>query len=373
MASFHRYETASGDTRWRISYRKHHGTQGTKRGFTTKRSAQQWWAAHGAEVSAEPAETPPVSVYWDQVQRRYADQWKDSTKAVRHRSWRHHIQPHFGSTPVSTITHRAVQEWIDEVASKYSSPSSPTHAVTLLRLILTEARRDGAIDGDPTRDLIIRVGNEASRKKRKKTNQGAAITPDEIISWDQVQLIIDQIRYSDYADIVRVLATTGMRWGEAAALRPEDIDLDASRIRVARTISALGPDYASVRTPKTGKVRFVAFPAALRETLERRVADTPEGQFLFRPPHEGDFLRSPGAGRWFGTAVDAARKIDPTIPEGFHPHALRHTAVSRWLDAGVPMTVVAHQVGHSSTRTTEAVYAHIMPDSLDKIADLDPA
>lgn len=42
----------------------------------------------------------------------------------------------------------------------------------------------------------------------------------------------------------------------------------------------------------------------------------------------------------------------------WHPHELRHSAVSLLSAAGVPLEVVADVMGHHTTRTTEAVYRH---------------
>jgi len=46
------------------------------------------------------------------------------------------------------------------------------------------------------------------------------------------------------------------------------------------------------------------------------------------------------------------------------PHTLRHTAATWMAQAGVPLWVIAKYLGHSSTRTTERVYAHHNPSFL---------
>jgi integrase len=42
-------------------------------------------------------------------------------------------------------------------------------------------------------------------------------------------------------------------------------------------------------------------------------------------------------------------------------HILRHTAASHLVMAGVPLNVVAHNLGHADTRMTEKHYAHLAP------------
>lgn len=366
MASFHKYKSAKGETKWRVAYRKHDGAQGTKRGFDTKRAAQAWWARNAVAVSAEASDTPPLRHYWPRVVERAG--WKSSTLVARERKWRAYVEPRWGDIEAKNVRASDVQDWLThDVAPDYSSDNQVQAALTILRLLLAEARRDDHIDYDPTTDVIVKAGRPG-----KEVDLDEDIS-DDIITWDQVQAIISHMRAPVHKDIVTTLAMTGMRWGEAAALRPRDVDLDAGRIRVVRTVSSLGPDVDPIRTPKTGRKRTIAFPPSLRPVLERRIAeaDSPDG-WLFPAPRSGSYMHSPGSKMWFGRAVNLSRKDDPTIPEGYHPHSLRHTAVSRWIDEGVSMTIISHQVGHATTSTTERVYAHLMPDSLDKIADLDP-
>ena len=56
-------------------------------------------------------------------------------------------------------------------------------------------------------------------------------------------------------------------------------------------------------------------------------------------------------------AASNAAKIEPAV--GFH--ILRHTYASRLALRGVPMRVIADQLGHADTRMTEKHYAHLSP------------
>jgi hypothetical protein len=64
-----------------------------------------------------------------------------------------------------------------------------------------------------------------------------------------------------------------------------------------------------------------------------------------------------GLGKIGTTAVCAAARIDP--PANFHP--LRHTYASRLAMRGVPLAVIAAQLGHSDTRMVEKHYGHLAP------------
>lgn len=67
--------------------------------------------------------------------------------------------------------------------------------------------------------------------------------------------------------------------------------------------------------------------------------------------------------RLYGSVYDrfmnAARAAG--IPAGFTPHSLRHAFASAMLGKGVPITDVAHWLGHRDVRVTFRIYGHLVP------------
>ena len=67
----------------------------------------------------------------------------------------------------------------------------------------------------------------------------------------------------------------------------------------------------------------------------------------------------------YGTVYDrfmnAAEKAK--IPAGFTPHSLRHAFASAMLSKGVPITDVAHWLGHRDVRVTYRIYGHLVPSA----------
>ena len=60
--------------------------------------------------------------------------------------------------------------------------------------------------------------------------------------------------------------------------------------------------------------------------------------------------------------AQACRAANIMPPAGFH--IIRHTAASHLVMSGVPLNVVAHNLGHADTRMTEKHYAHLAPSYL---------
>jgi integrase len=112
----------------------------------------------------------------------------------------------------------------------------------------------------------------------------------------------------------------------------------------------------TVRESKSGKPRHVAL--------------TDEGQSLFAALTAGHSSRDPifvrDDGKTWGPshqqrpldAASARAKIEPAATF----HILRHTYASALAMRGVPMGVIATQLGHSDTRMTERHYAHLSPN-----------
>jgi integrase len=88
----------------------------------------------------------------------------------------------------------------------------------------------------------------------------------------------------------------------------------------------------------------------------------------------------------YKTAHELLAKIAPASPNAlwlqcnriaarlkirqFGPHAFRHWFATQMILKGVPMAKVSKILGHASVRTTEQIYAHILPDDLAHATDV---
>jgi len=149
----------------------------------------------------------------------------------------------------------------------------------------------------------------------------------------------------DLRAIVRGALLTGARRGDLIAMKVGDFKPDADAVTVQNSKSRY-----------KGKAAYSAYLNA--EGVEFFKAHT-DG----RDPGESMFLRGDG-NSWSADdlnrplrAANAAAKISP--PAGMH--TLRHTYASHAVMAGVPLMVVAQNLGHADTRMVEKHYAHLSP------------
>ncbi|MFE3443502.1 tyrosine-type recombinase/integrase [Nocardia sp. NPDC059180] len=361
MATIDSYDTAKGK-RYRVRYRKPDGNQTAKRGFRTKRDANEF--LNTVEVKKLSGEYIAPSMgrmtvgelgpTWLARQVHVKPSWAERIDSI----WRVHIEPYWGARQLASITRPEVRDWI---ASIKRAPSTVADIHTVLSMILEEAVEEKRIPANPA------TGVQLPRRELVEHNY---------LTHDQVADLAAQAKHPE---IVMLLAYSGLRWGEMAALRPRDISLDRNRVRVVRSASKVN-SRSVIGAPKTWEVRTVAIPAEVSEMLRPKVeAQTdPNGLLWARP--DGEPLRPPTTTHWFGGAVrrciEASTPRDddgnPTGPATFPrvtAHQLRHTAASLMIASGAHVKTVQRQLGHKTATMTLDNYGHLFEDDLDDVAD----
>jgi integrase len=111
----------------------------------------------------------------------------------------------------------------------------------------------------------------------------------------------------------------------------------------------------TIREAKAGKPRHVVLTDEARDFFQQRTSGRPRASLVL-PAANGEAWAKSQQFRPLREACAVAR-IEPAI--GFH--ILRHTHASRLARAGVPMQVIAEQLGHADIRITAKHYAHLAP------------
>jgi integrase len=287
-----------------------------------------------------------VSAYLKAYERRGGK----AIYATRHAA-EMHILPILGMVPLTRLTAKKLEDWHHGLAEK------PARA---------RGGRGGKLNYRPSHG-----GSDAIRRRRATANRiltvakaalnhawkaGHAASDD---AWRRIKPFREvetaRVRYLSESECVRLVngcepafrnlvrgaLLTGCRYSELAALHTADFNRDAGVI--------------TVRTSKVGKPRHVVL--------------TDEGQKLFSVLTAGVLAGEPifkreGGGTWgkshqLRPMLNACKraKIKPAVSF----HVLRHTYGSKLAMRGVPMGVIAQQLGHADTRMTEKHYAHLAP------------
>jgi len=282
-----------------------------------------------------------------------------------------HIAPVMGDLPIDAISPAMIAGWINAQAEDDVAPKTIKNRHGFL-----SAMFQSAVDADP--QLITRNPCAKSNLPDSLGAEMVFLTADEFFQ------LLDFVP-AQFQPLVSTLANTGLRWGEATALRPADIDLDRLTLRVARAWKSSKAKGWYVGPPKTPKSRrTIPIPQDLADMLRPLMESGNE--YLFTNTR-GSAIRQSN----FWTRVwDPARrlsnglppfetaKLDKTqpfkamtghtwdrepaaVPVGKIPriHDLRHSHASWLLEAGVGIDVVQQRLGHEKVTTTIDTYGHI--------------
>jgi integrase len=265
------------------------------------------------------------------------------------------ILPELGRLKVTELTTSKLSKWRDTLAAtpkmirtrpgepqKYGRvPTTPeekrarrasaNRVLKTLKAALNKAFQDGAISDD------------TSWRRLKGFDRVDAARPGFLTVAEAQRLINAADAPSGFRNLVRGTLMTGARYGELCALRCQDY--------------AFGKVHIS--HSKSGRARNIVL--------------TDEGQAFFEGMTTGRDPKAPLFPRTDGTAwqssqqarrmTDACRAARIEPPIGIH--ALRHTWASLSVMGGVPLMIVAANLGHSSTSMVERHYGHLTESYFD--------
>jgi integrase len=350
MGSIHAYQTPSGK-RYVVRYRKPDNSQAGKRGFKTKRDAENFLASVTTSIADNSYIDPTdarvtigeLGAIWLEDQ---AAVLKPSSIHPLESVWRIHVEPAWGNRAVGSIRHSDVRGWITSLTAR-RGPTTVIRAYGIFAAILDIAVRDRRIPDNPARGIRL------PRKQAKAR---------VYLSHRQVARLA---HHAQYPELILFLSYTGLRWGEATGLRLRDIDVNRRRVTVRQNAVLVGGEI-HIGSPKSHVSRSAPYPEFLDSTIRVLFLGKEPDHYLFGTGQSP--LRLPNSkDGWFAGAVKRSRREDPTFPR-VTPHDLRHTAASLAISAGANVKAVQRMLGHASAAMTLDTYADLFDDDLDAVA-----
>ena len=251
-----------------------------------------------------------------------------------------HILPALGEKLVEELTAEELRAWHrgmvqpdqDEERARKSQVSA-NRVLTILKGALNHAFKEG------------RVGSDAAWR-RTKPFIGVARSRTRYLTLAECTRLLNACE-PEFRKLVRGALETGARYGELTRLVCSDFNRDAGTVHVKKS--------------KTGKERHIVLTASGASFFEGlSVGRAPEA--LLFGEWQADWQRLP-----MREACANARI------EGACFHTLRHTWASLAVMAGVPLMIVARNLGHADTRQVEKTYGHLEKNFVTQtIRDLAP-
>ena len=250
----------------------------------------------------------------------------------------------FRKLHIGEVTGAAVEKWQDDLLARGLAPTTVKRHSESLSSFFTWCVSEGYFAANP-------VKSTASPKDRRARERMRPLPAPEL-----AEVVASVAAVSPgYADLVRVLAHTGLRWGEARATLVRDCsELPMPMLAVVRN----QPEgVAAAQTPKSGQSRRVPLSDALLQVIRRFSEGKSPDDLLFTRPGGGQLHRSMFVRKTNWSTVDHGRTL----------HDLRHTAACKWVLQGVPLTTVQAWLGHSSIEITSR-HLHHLGDFADRSA-----
>jgi integrase len=302
-----------------------------------------------------------------------AEKWLSARTDIKRSTWwkyrallDNHVLPRWGELPLTAVHTEDVAVWVAELqkpraeggSNLGASQTRRAHGVLSMVLGWCVPRR---ISLNPAKGVPLPKSSEAEHVYLDHGQVEALACAAGALrtKYDQVAASAHNNRA-----LILLLAYTGLRWNEAAALRVGRVDLTNRRIRVVTAFAEVGGELIE-QLPKSGKPRTVPVLPFLVDELRPFIAGRPDDELVFTTRRGAALRLRNWRNREFGKAVKAA-KLDGL---GLTPHKLRHTAASLAIAAGADVKVVQAMLGHATATMTLDRYGHLFPDRLDEVAE----
>ena len=315
--------------------------QKCKRGFPTKREAQDWERSFQMQTAADMDMTFEafVELYTKDVRPRL----KENTWLTKENIIQKKILPYFGKRKISEITTKDVIAWQNELLAyrdEQRKPYSQTYLKTLhnqLSAIFNHAVRFYELRSNPA----AKAGNMGTEERK------------EMLFWTKAE-------YQRFAEAMmdkplsyyafEMLYWCGVREGELLALTAADFDFEKQTVTISKSYQRIkGRDVITdPKTPKSNRV--IQMPAFLCDEMQ----DYIKSLYAVQPTDRIFTV----------TKSYLHREMDRGAKEAgvkrIRIHDLRHSHISLLIDMGFTALAIADRVGHESIDITYR-YAHLFP------------
>ena len=334
--------------KWLIQYRytdwQGKRRKSTKRGFATKREAEEWLRNFLITQKAD-------------FDMKFADFWKmycaDMETRLREHTMRTKkyivelkILPYFGNKRVNDITAADIRQWQNELIKMGYSPTYLKTINNQLSAIFNYAVRYYDLKSNP----CAKAGSMGKSKA------------EEMDFWtgEEFRKFIDSVMNKRLSYMAfMTLYWTGMRMGELLALNPKDVDLEKRTISITKSYQRLGKKDV-ITPPKTPKSkRVITIPEFLAADIKDymdSLYDLQEDDRLF--PITKYYLEH-----------EMQRGIKESGVKRIRVHDLRHSHASMLIELGFSPLEIANRLGHEKVETTLNTYSHLYPNKQTKLAE----
>lgn len=334
--------------KWLIQYRytdwQGKRRKSTKRGFATKREAEEW--LRNFLITQKADFDMKFENFWKMYYADMETRLREHTMRTKKYIVELKILPYFGNKRVNDITAADIRQWQNELIKIGYSPTYLKTINNQLSAIFNYAVRYYDLKSNP----CAKAGSMGKSKA------------EEMDFWtgEEFRKFIDSVMNKRLSYMAfMTLYWTGMRLGELLALNPKDVDLEKRTISITKSYQRLGKKDV-ITPPKTPKSkRVITIPEFLAADIKDymdSLYDLQENDRLF--PITKYYLEH-----------EMQRGIKESGVKRIRVHDLRHSHASMLIELGFSPLEIANRLGHEKVETTLNTYAHLYPNKQTKLAE----
>lgn len=345
----------------------------TRRGFKTMKEAKQAERNLLLDVEENGLPSNQSDGFQDPTFEELASLWLENYKTTVKPSTFENVkskvekmtEEHFKELKLKKITVAYCQKIVIELSKSYVLYN---HYLSVINRIFKYAVLMDVLSSNPF-DKVIKP------KSRQTQRKGNFLTKEEL---KEFLKIAQNTTLSYFFPLVRLMSYTGLRQGEALALKWSDIDFENKKITVNKTAVRI-KEKQTLQTPKTkNSKRIISIDPATLSILKSWKKDQIKIFFKNGKHFEGDenFIFTNQRAEWvhihnfirYFKRFIADHKLKPITP-----HGLRHTHASLLFSAGVEPKNISDRLGHSTVQITLDLYTHITEeqrtDTVEKLLE----
>ena len=345
----------------------------TRRGFKTMKEAKQAERNLLLDVEENGLPSNQSDGFRDPTFEELASLWLENYKTTVKPSTFENVrvkvekmtEEHFKELKLKKITVAYCQRVVIELSKTYVLYN---HYLSVINRIFKYAVLMDILDSNPF-DKVIKP------KSRQVQRKGNFLTKEEL---KEFLKLAQTATLSYFFPLVHLMSYTGLRQGEALALKWSDIDFENKKITVDKTAVRI-KEKQTLQTPKTkNSKRVISIDPTTLSILKSWKKDQIKIYFKNGKHFKGDdnFIFTNERGEWvhihnfirYFKRFIADHKLKPITP-----HGLRHTHASLLFSAGVEPKNISDRLGHSTVQITLDLYTHITEeqrtDTVEKLLE----
>lgn len=317
-----------------------------KRGFRTKREAQQYEAEF---VKVSKADMDMKLASFTEIY------FKDKEVELKQRTLRNkrymirtHVIPYLGEKKMNEITPADLIAWQKEIKEKNDFSEAYLRMLqNQVTALFIHACRIYSLSDNPCKKV-----------KKMGRSDGRSLVFWTLSEYQKFISTFD--KESMHYVMFEILFWTGMREGELLALTKNDIDLGQLQIKVSKTYYRMKKEDV-ITEPKTdNSIRAIAIPQFLADEINA---------------YYDRLYKYPDDARLFPVVAEAVQHvmknhIAKAGVKKIRVHDLRHSHCAYLINQGVQPLIIKERLGHKDIKVTLNTYGHLYPSEQKKIADM---